>query len=249
MFRFKHFAVNDEGCAMKVGTDGVLLGAWATHDRPAHILDIGTGSGLIALMLAQRYPQAVIYAIDIDADACGQALSNFMDSPWSERLSVEHTDLQHFSSGCSYDLIVSNPPFFQNSLRAPDPQRSLARHTDALPYSELLSHSRRLLTDNGTIALIVPYTQKEYILSLAREQGLHASDLVAVVSKPGKSPKRLLIALTPDSCNLTDNGDTHCPTQTDDELITHKEERLFFIEGKETSRSEEYQQLTREFYL
>ena len=134
---------------MKVGTDGVLLGAWCPVSSQASsfkVLDVGTGSGLIALMLAQRLPEAKITAIDIDAGAVEQAAYNFGMSPWADRLNCQQISLQDLEGEGVYDLIVSNPPYFQDSLKNPDSQRAIARHTDTLSYDELLKHSARLLT-------------------------------------------------------------------------------------------------------
>ena len=173
-FQFKQFFVRHDCCAMKVGTDGVLLGAWApvpavcTQPSACKILDIGTGSGLIALMLAQRCPQAQIDAIDIDQQACEQAAANFAASPWAERLHATHCPLQQLANnslsaegGLSsvnaavnqpkavYNLILSNPPYFVDSLKNPDAARCTARHNDTLPFGELIACSTRLLAPNG----------------------------------------------------------------------------------------------------
>ena len=149
-FKFRQFTIWHDRCAMKVGTDGVLLGAWAGQDRPGEILDIGTGSGLIALMLAQRFPQARITGIDCDRDAVMQARENFAGSPWSGRLRAIHTSLQNYCHGQEaaserFSLIVSNPPFYDNTLTNPDSRRCTARHTGGLPHDELLLLSAGLL--------------------------------------------------------------------------------------------------------
>ena len=163
-FQFKQFFVRHDRCAMKVGTDGVLLGCWSGYDAAAagsptiphryhyaRCLDIGTGSGLIALMLAQRFPDALIDAIDIDKAAVEQAAENFAASPWSDRLHAFHVRLQEWQSHSAPSLIVSNPPYFQNSLKNPDKGRQTARHTDTLSFCELIHHSTRLLSENGVI--------------------------------------------------------------------------------------------------
>ena len=160
-FKFRQFTVWHDRCAMKVGTDGVLLGAWAGQDRPGEILDIGTGSGLIALMLAQRFPKARITGIDCDKDAAMQAKENFTGSPWADRLRTVHIGLQGFcrdtvTAAERFDLIVSNPPFYDNTLTNPDSRRCTARHTGGLPHDELLLLSAGLLTDSGVFSLIVP---------------------------------------------------------------------------------------------
>ena len=157
-----------ERCAMKVGTDGVLLGAWVDVDRCNRILDVGTGTGLIALMLAQR-SEALIEAIDIDAAACEQAQENAATSPFAGRVQVTHTAFANFDNAHPYDLIVSNPPYFARSLKCPDQQRSTARHNDTLPLDELLQDCRKRLTPTGRVALILPYDRKEELESVLTE--------------------------------------------------------------------------------
>lgn len=242
-FRFKQFTVWHDRCAMKVGTDGVLLGAWcplgvdeATRQGEYKILDIGTGSGLIALMLAQRATSIddtpiVIDTIDIDAGAAEQAKFNFEQSPWSKLLRIYQSSLQEWQSEKEYDLIVSNPPYFQSSLKNPDAQRATARHTDSLSYSELIKHSGRLLKNNGMLALVLPIEAEEDILSLAAAAGLLPSHITYVHTKPGKPAKRILIALR--------KGDAN----------GNVESKHFYIESEDSPRSEEYRKLTEDFYL
>lgn len=189
---------------MKVGTDGVLLGAWTTipSDSSAHdlsILDIGTGSGLIALMLAQKaaasQAQSVrIDAIDIDPSAVEQADMNFAASPWSQHLSAHSATLQQWAPDISYHLIVSNPPYFVDSLKNPNAQRSAARHTDSLSYAELIKHSARLLAPEGTLCLILPIEAEQTIRSLAAEHGLYSTRICRIKGVERKPYKRLLIA-------------------------------------------------------
>lgn len=244
-FRFKQFTVWHDRCAMKVGTDGVLLGAWAfqnaRYDIPgAHILDIGTGTGLIALMLAQRWKTDKeacdngfhILGIDIDEQAVLQAQDNFTASPWSEHLSCKQISLQELH-GLSFDYIISNPPYFVNSLRNPDLSRQTARHTDTLSYEDLLDGIARLLSDEGSAALILPAESEEEILSLAAHHSLYPGRLVHVCSKPNHAPKRILLELT--RCNT--------PSRSSDEPDT------FYIESAHSPRSEEYAALTKDFYL
>lgn len=240
-FRFKQFTVWHDRCAMKVGTDGVLLGAWcplatATSEGEYKVLDIGTGSGLIALMLAQRATSIddtpiVIDTIDIDAGAAEQAKFNFEQSPWSKLLRIYQSSLQEWQSEEEYDLIVSNPPYFQSSLKNPDAQRATARHTDSLSYSELIKHSGRLLKNNGMLALVLPIEAEEDILSLAAAAGLLPSHITYVHTKPGKPAKRILIALR--------KGDAN----------GNMESKHFYIESEDSPRSEEYRKLTEDFYL
>ena len=240
-FRFKQFQVWHDRCAMKVGTDGVLLGAWCPlpSRECVRVLDIGTGSGLIALMMAQRTCavdslQLIVNidAIDIDGGAVEQAAYNFQQSPWAENLHAYQSSLQEWHSETKYDLIMSNPPYFQASLKNPDSQRATARHTDTLSYGELLAHASRLLTADGTIALVLPADAEQEIVTLAHEHALSVTRLTYVHSKPGKPVKRILIAFTPSTTALPATQVAH-----------------FYIESDTAPRSEEYQALTHEFYL
>lgn len=238
-FRFKQFTVWHDRCAMKVGTDGVLLGAWCPlslspkESSPYRLLDIGTGSGLIALILAQRlihHSELTIDAIDIDQSAVEQAMYNFQQSPWSSTLHAHHSTLQNWQ-GDEYDLIVSNPPYFQDSLKNPDAQRAAARHTDTLSYAELIAHAARLLSSSGTLALVLPIEAETEIMELAQHHKLYPTHITHVHSKPGKPAKRILIALSPTSNNQSP-------------IVT-----TFYIESEDSPRSEEYQTLTQDFYL
>ena len=244
-FRFKQFTVWHDRCAMKVGTDGVLLGAWCPVDSRASsskssksfngykVLDVGTGSGLIALMLAQRIPGAQITAIDIDAGAVEQARYNFGVSPWSDRLECHQQALQELEGEGIYDLIVSNPPYFQDSLKNPDSQRAMARHTDTLSYEELLKHSARLLTKEGIIALVLPIEAEQQIITLAQSLGLYPTHITHVYPKPGKAAKRLLIAFSPSPLAYSLSPIAYSLT----------------LESETSPRSEAYIELTKEFYL
>ena len=248
-FRFKQFTVWHDRCAMKVGTDGVLLGAWCPiaidslqspinnqQQRKFRVLDVGTGSGLIAMMVAQRATTidnitTLIDTIDIDAGAAEQAKYNFEQSPWSNLLNIYQSSLQEWQSEEKYDLIVSNPPYFQGSLKNPDAQRATARHTDSLSYSELIKHSERLLKDDGMLALVLPIEAEEDILSLAAAAGLLLTHITYVHTKPGKPTKRILIALKKGTGN---------------EKVSSNN---FYIESEDSPRSEGYRKLTEEFYL
>lgn len=240
---------------MKVGTDGVLLGAWcplmefrssyltsferlfasecSEVEEGRKVLDIGTGSGLIALMLAQRLPDAQITAIDIDNGAVEQANYNFQQSPWAERLECKQTALQNLVGEGIYDLIVSNPPYFQDSLKNPDDQRAMARHTDTLSYEELLAHSARLLTHNGTLALVLPIEAEQQIITIAQTHKLYPTHITHVYPKPGKAAKRLLIAFS-----LLPIANSPSPIANS-----------LTLESATSPRSEEYKNLTQEFYL
>lgn len=196
-FRFKRFTVRHDRCAMKVGTDGCLLGAWADITGARRIADVGTGSGLIALMLAQRNTTACIDALDIDCDACLQAAENVAVSPFTTRIRVLRADFRTHAATAppAYDVIVSNPPYFDESLKCPDLGRRMARHSDTLPLGELLRVAAALLTDEGRVALVLPYAQREGLLRQAAAASLHLVRETRVVPVEGASPKRLLAEL------------------------------------------------------
>lgn len=197
-FSFKQFTVYQDKCAMKVGTDGVLLGAWASVPGVSTVLDIGTGTGLIALMISQRTGNsALIDAIDIDEAAILQAKENTGRSNF-RNIHPIRASLQDYATVCKkkYDLIVSNPPYFTSSLHSPNRQRTLARHTDTLPICDLVRLSATLMTDNGRLALIYPYSEKQLLTETAAQAGLYTSRLTHVYPTPLSAPKRLLIEFT-----------------------------------------------------
>ena len=215
---------------MKVGTDGVLLGAWCPiselkiKNSKLRILDVGTGSGLIARMLMQRCPEAEVEGIDIDAAAVEQARENGVKAYCSS--------LQEWQG--SYDLIVSNPPYFQNSLKNPDKGREMARHTDTLPFEELIKHSARLLREGGRLALILPADAETEIRQLAATENLFLTHATRVYSKENKKPKRVLLAfekLKIKNYELKISEDT------------------LVLEDEKGGRSAAYSELTKDFYL
>lgn len=215
---------------MRVGTDGVLLGAWTNVEGAERILDIGAGTGLIALMLAQR-SMAMIDAVELHADAAADAADNFRRSPWSDRLRLIHDDFRAFShsSPSKYDLVVSNPPFFVNSLKSANPDLAIARHTDTLGFAELIGGARRLLNPDGRLAVIIPFDSLEEFRETARLEGFYLRQLVRVIPKAGKQPKRVLLefSLLPGYPEIS-------------ELIIHH---------SLTDYTPEYSALTRDFYL
>ena len=193
-FSFKQFTVFHDKCAMKVGIDGVLLGAWTPIENVQKILDIGTGTGLIALMLAQR-SEAEISAIDIDQSAVLQATENIQNSPWANRISIFEKSLQEFAKASPerYDLIVSNPPYFVNSTKTPVENRTTARHTDLLSHEELIENALKLLSPIGRISLILPVIEGEKCIEFAESMNLFCTKQVTVYPKPGVEAKRLLL--------------------------------------------------------
>ena len=236
-FRFKQFFIEDSKCAMKVGTDGVLLGAWCPVSGYGlqvtgyRILDVGTGSGLIARMLMQRCPEATVEGIDIDDAAVEQARENGVNaycSPlqdWSMGYGLPVT-------GDGYDLIVSNPPYFQNSLKNPDAGRKTARHTDTLSYQELVQHSARLLREGGQLALILPAEAEDEIREIAAAEGLMPTHVTRVYSKESKPARRVLLSF---EISRSRNLET-----TTDSLV---------LENEKGGRSAAYSELTKDFYL
>ena len=230
-FRFKQFTVHQQHCAMKVGTDGTLLGAWAlATEGSCRIFDIGTGTGLIALMMAQRYPKAQVTAIDIDDGAVRQAKENVSASPFADRINVMKADVLTFKEEEKYDSIVCNPPFFEDSLICPDPQRTEARHTVSLDYRQLMEATFRLLKDAGRFSRIMPSDYRERLESEAHLRGFFLSRVCSIQTTPLKTPKRYMIEFTkqPVSEVITENG-------------------ILCISPYE--RSPWYQQLTNEFYI
>lgn len=230
-FRFKQFTVYHDRCAMKVGTDGVLLGAWSQISTAKKVLDIGTGTGLIALMLAQRNSNVKIDAIDINEDAIIQAKENIRNSPFASQITCYHLPLQDFHEGQKneYDLIVSNPPFFIESLKSPNKNRSLARHTDSLSIEELMSISAYLLNEKGRLSLIYPYDYKDFIIDEAHKNSLYLSRTTTVYPTPTSCAKRVLIEFSKEECTLIV-----------DELIIERERHVY---------SEDFTRLVKEFYL
>lgn len=227
-FSFKKFTIHHDKCAMKVGTDGVLLGAWADVSESKNILDIGTGTGLISIMLAQR-SHAYITGIDIDSGAVEQAKENASASPWSDRIEICLADVNQYTPSLTFDTIVSNPPFFIDSLKCPDQQRNTARHTDTLTMADLFGKAYCLLSANGHFSLIIPFDQTPQIIQTAERVGLYPSRHTKVHTRPGIPPKRSLLEFSKvqSICNEED--------------ITIELERHVY--------SEEYIALTKEFYL
>lgn len=196
-FQFKHFTLCQDHCAMKVGTDAVLLGAWVPIVDATRILDVGTGTGVIALMLAQRTTHlspftATIDALELDPAAAAQASENVQGSPWVEHVHVFATDANTWSAP-PYDLMVSNPPYFRQSLKAPTANRSQARHDDTLSWEELAGLANRLLAPEGRFALILPAAAEGVFEALCWEQGLYLHRHCAVSTREGTAPKRLLL--------------------------------------------------------
>ncbi len=178
---------------MKIGTDAVLLGIWTDVKGVSNILDVGTGSGIIALLLASRTTDAVIHAIDIHNDSCLEAAENFRGSPYGNRMAVFHDDFVRFAPkhATQYDLIVSNPPFFVNDMRSSSSEKVLARHTQSLDYNTLVDGVKKLLAPKGIFSLVLPYVQKQHFVSLAAAAGLHLQREMLIFPKPCYPPNRI----------------------------------------------------------
>lgn len=194
-FAFKQFIVHQQHCAMKVGTDGVLLGAWANCANATDILDVGTGSGLISLMLAQRFQNVVIRAVELEKSAALQAASNVAASKWSDRITVFHSDFLTFNTTFSkkYDVIISNLPFFNNSLKNNNSKKAMARHSDDLPYEKFIAHASKMLNRNGKIMIILPIAEAQLFERLALNYNLFCCKKTEVVPVIGKQPNRYLM--------------------------------------------------------
>lgn len=195
-FRFKKFTVFHDRCAMKVGTDGVLLGAWTSITNTQQILDIGTGTGLIALMLAQR-SLAQIDAVEIDREACNQARENINNSPWPNRIQIYHNSIQNYTINCPkrYNLLISNPPFFTNASKAAIKERTVARHSDLLEQFEILQIAENLLYEDGRLAIIYPTEQAIIFQEKAETFGFSCQRKLYVKSTPQSPIKRILLEL------------------------------------------------------
>ena len=230
-FRFKQFTVRQERCAMKVGTDGVLLGAWAGLSDSRRLLDIGTGTGLIALMCAQRTAPAVrIDAVEIDGEAAAQAAENIAASPFAERIAVYRTALQQFRPVEPYGHILCNPPYFTASLKCPDSRRSTARHNDSLPFSDLARCVAGMLTPDGCFSTVLPVNEGETFIGIARTYGLCPVRQTLVHPTPAAGAKRVLLTFA-----------MHAAPPVAADTLT--------IELAPGIYTEEYIALTRDFYL
>ena len=197
VFRFKQFNVDQSGCAMKINTDGVLLGALSQNDNPKTILDIGAGTGVIALMLAQRFAHANIDAVEIDEQAAETAAANFNNSPFADRLACHHASFKQYFSrfpDSKFDLIVSNPPFFLNSLKNPNPKKEMARHTDADFFEKLFALSADHLSGKGKLWLILPYGMFDTVQTMADDVALYHHHHIAVHSFKEDLPHRSILS-------------------------------------------------------
>ena len=228
VFRFKQFTVHQDRCVMKVGTDAVLLGSWVNAREAKRILDIGTGTGIIAMMLAQK-SSAEIDAIDIDIDSCLQAKENAIECAWSERISIHNISFQEFSATTKkkYDLIVSNPPYFSDAPKPQTVERIQSRHTDSLSFDELASGVKKIISPSGKFCVVMPCREGKNFMDIALRHGLFSNKILHVRTVHGKE-KRILLELSPQ--------------------ITPIREEEITIQNGERTFSQEYVNLTQEFY-
>lgn len=229
-FRFKQFTVWHDRCAMKVGTDAVLLGSWVSVDGAKRLLDIGCGCGLIALMVAQRCKGQVV-AVEIDQEASSQAAENVSRSPWSERIEVVNADIRTFVDEEKFDVIFSNPPYFIESLKCPDKKRSDARHTDTLSFDDLMKSASSLLTQTGEFSVVIPASALEAMNASAISQKLYLTRHTRVLTKKDASAKRILL--------------TYSPKMPDFQVQPHE----LVIEKSPKVYDEEFESMVKDFYL
>jgi tRNA1Val (adenine37-N6)-methyltransferase len=234
-FKFKQFAIQQDRCAMKVGTDGVLLGGWVSLEKnPQTVLDIGAGTGLIALMLSQRSFAEQIDAIEIDEDAYEQCVENFENSPWADRLFCFHASLDEFAEEPEdekYDLIVSNPPFFvpnQREVNLPE-NRKKARFYDSLPFEDLINYASQLLSENGELAVIIPFAEEQNFIASAKAKSLFVNRITRVRGSVNTPLKRSLLQFS----------------------FFEKpfEEQELILEISRHNYTNEFKELVKEFYL
>lgn len=230
-FRFKQFSLSDTNCAMKLSTDAVLLGALADFGLSSTVLDIGTGSGILALMAAQK-STAMIDAVELEEHAARQANQNFQESKWKDRLKIYHTPIREFAdkSNTTYDTIICNPPYFQGQLKSPDENRNNAKHNNSLDFEELSQCVARLLSENGLCWVIIPVSEKNNFLKIFIKSGLYCTKNIFITDKPEAEPRRVVYCLSrlaPDNI----------------------ESQLLVLKNSDGSPSESYMALTQDFYL
>ena len=231
-FKFKKFDVSHGQSSMKVGTDAVLLGTWVEVEGCSKALDVGTGTGVISLILAQRFPQLIIDAIDIHSESIEEAQFNFEASPWNNRLSAEHISLQNKDvTATHFDLVISNPPFFEAGNLSPIEERSKARHTKTLDYNTLITTSSKLLTDGGLFAVVLPFSVEGKFSEKCNANGLRLWRRLAFQPKGDKPPERILLQFRKSNT---------VPLEADEVLIHYNSDGTW---------TDGYKNLTRDFYL
>ncbi len=229
-FAFKKFVIHQQVNAMKVGVDAMILGAWCAPNPHNTILDIGTGTGILALMMAQRYPHSHITAIEIEACAAKEAAANFENSPWSSRIYIRIDDARNFASQSiqKYDFILSNPPFFSKGIPCADPKRNLARNDHSLSLNDLIVVTSKLLVAGGNCAFILPYDKKKKLLDLAEEKNMFPSKILDIKGNQNKLPHRFCVQLSYEKVKPHTGA--------------------LYIRNENGTYSEEYKTLTRPYY-
>ena len=231
-FKFKQFTIYQDQCAMKIGTDAVMLGAWANIKHyPNSILDIGSGTGIIALMLAQRSNAELIDAIEIDESAYEQCVENFENSPWSDRLFCYHASLEEFTDevDAKFDVIISNPPFYTDDFKSENTKRDLARFSDAMPFEHLIKSVSKLLSEDGKFSVIIPYKEEESFINFASKINLFLNRILHVRGNPNSETKRSLLEFSFSKTEI-------------------KTEELTIEEGRH-NYTNDYVNLAKDFYL
>ncbi|WP_313368078.1 tRNA1(Val) (adenine(37)-N6)-methyltransferase [Sphingobacterium mizutaii] len=229
IFQFKQFSVNQEHCAMRINTDGVLLGAFAEQEQANAILDIGTGTGVIALMLAQKYPQAQIWAVEIDKLASQRAAENFQASPFQDRLSIVHSDIFHWKTDLEFDLIVSNPPFYINSLHNPDQRKKVAKHTDVEFFKGMFHFAAGRLSSMGKLQIVVPIELLDFMVAEAKENQLFLNKQINMQSFVDSEPFRCILSFQREEIN--------------------PQQQTFVIYQERSQYSEAYKQILQPYFL
>jgi tRNA1Val (adenine37-N6)-methyltransferase len=229
-FRFKQFEVDQEGAAQKVGTDSILLGAWVQHQSFSSVLDIGCGNGILALMMAQRFPDAIVDAVEIENNAFRCALKNTENSVFKHRISVFLQKIQDYKPDKTYDLIITNPPFFSSGYKSPTEKRSVARHNDNLTHEELSSVSASLLSDNGELNLILPVNEANSFKLKAVKYGLYNTRLCHVIPGSGKDANRIMLTFKKEPAYKLKF----------EKIVLRNEDRTY---------TEAFKSLTKDFYL
>ena len=233
IFKFKKFAVKHEKSKMKVGFDGILLGAWANTNRAGLMLDIGTGTGILALMQAQKNEKLNIIAIEPDLDSYLEAKENILNSDWHNRIKIKHTTLQSFArkTNLKFDYIICNPPFFDSKLKYISKDKAIARHTVSLSHKELIGMSANLMKNKAALFLILPYDLKMEIIEMAKNFSLFLTKSCEVYTNANKRPKRLLLRF--------EKGKS----------IKESEENVLYIYDKSRQYSEKYLKIVKDFYI
>lgn len=231
VFRFKQFSISDSNCAMKLSSDAVLLGATAEPGQSKRILDIGSGCGILALMMAQK-SKALVDAIEIDKPAAHQAAENFSRSKWAERLNIHHTSIQHYTESCrlKYDCIICNPPYFQGQLTGPDDRKNQAKHDTGLNVEELGICVKKLLSESGTFWVIIPASEKNNIQKSFLNAGLYGKKLIYIADRPGLHANRIICCFS-------------------SEFAIEAVIAEIFLKNHDGTLSEAYKELTGDFYL